>query len=137
MKSVYQFKKQKHYQARKQFQKIAENFIELSLLLFTVILFMYATCNKLVYYRPPRMRGTGRGAVPHTRPQVPGPHLRLHNGLVPALAERGADRRGRPLPVQVPDRVLGGSEAAGHTEHGHLPRRRVRVMPRVLPEVSQ
>ena len=77
----------------------------------------------------------GRREIPHEGAQVPRTHFRLHHGLVPALAQRGAYRSGRPFPVQVRHPVFGGGEAPSDSKHGYLPRRRLRILPGVLPKV--
>ena len=74
--------------------------------------------------------------VPGPLPQVPWPHLGLHNGLVPALAQRRPDCCGRPLPVLVQHRLHTGREEAGDTDDGYRTRRGGRELCRVLPEVS-
>ena len=62
-------------------------------------------------------------AVPQPGAQVSGPDLGLHPRLVPAVAARGADRRGPPLSGQLPAAAV----AVGAQRRRESPRRHPRV----------
>ena len=78
---------------------------------------------------------SGRREVPKSCAQVPGTDIRLHHGLVPALAEGRAHRRRRPLPVAVRDRMHARRQETAHPQHGHHSRRRFGELRRVFSKV--
>lgn len=78
---------------------------------------------------------TDRRKVPESRAEVSWSHFRLHDRLVPALAEGRADGRRGPLPVAVRRRLRGGSEVTTRAVYGNDPRRHRAELFRLLPEV--
>jgi len=69
-------------------------------------------------------------------PTVPSAHLRLHGGLVPAVAARRPGGRGASLPVPVPGLpLLRGSEEECGGDHGNLPGRGFCVMFYLIMEI--
>ena len=82
------------------------------------------------------LSSTGGGEVPTESSQVPWADLRLHNGLVPTLAQGCSDCCCWPLPGWIWHCVQCRGQEAGHSDHGHHPWWCRWELYRLLPEVN-